>query len=95
VTKAFFDISDVRFVKRITVGSDSPENQKTEEEIRAATDLLNRCLTDFPNGKILAIEKNFSILNIGEHQVVLQYIVRGGSGKLNTYDKWNFCLKAA
>ena len=75
MAKTFFDVTDVRFVKRITVGNDSPENPKTQDEVQAASDLLNRCLVDYPNGKILALEKNFSILNIGEHQVVLQYIV--------------------
>ena len=70
-----FQLSDVRFVKRVVVGSDNPASMKTEADIQAAADLLNRCLTGAPKGVILGIEKSFSILNIGEHQVVLQHMV--------------------
>ncbi|MGD8909953.1 MAG: hypothetical protein PVI92_11470 [Chromatiales bacterium] len=70
-----FDIADVRFIKRIVIGSDNPERMKTEEEINEAVALLNRCLTDLPKGTIIGTEKNFALLNIGEHQVVFQYVV--------------------
>lgn len=70
-----FDLTDVGYVKRVTVGSANPEKLASEEQIQKAADLLNRCLTDTPKGRIIGIEKNFSILNIGEHQVVLQCIV--------------------
>lgn len=67
-----FDLTDVAFVKRVTVGSRDPESLRSEDEINAAVAMLNRCLSDIPKGKILGIEKSFSLLNIGEHQVVLQ-----------------------
>ena len=70
-----FDLSDVRFVKRILVGNDNPEQLHTEADIQQSMDLLNRCLTDTPKGTIVGIEKNFTLLNIGEHQVVLQCMV--------------------
>jgi len=70
-----FQLPDVRFVKRIVVGSDNPEQLKTEADIAMAADLLNRCFSDFPRGRIIATEKSFSLLNIGEHQVVLQHVV--------------------
>lgn len=70
-----FDLTDVTYVKRITVGSDHPNRIKTEEEIQQAADLLNRCLSSTPKGTILGIEKNFTVLNVGEHQVVLQCMV--------------------
>ena len=70
-----FQLSDMRFVKRIVVGSQNPSPLKSEEEIGQAMALLNRCLTDLPKGVIVGREKSFSVLNIGEHQVVLQYTV--------------------
>lgn len=70
-----FQLSDMRFVKRIVVGSQNPSRIKSEEEIEQAMGLLNRCLTDLPKGVIVGLEKSFSLLNIGEHQVVLQYTV--------------------
>lgn len=70
-----FDLTDVGFVQRIVVGSRDPEHLATEPEIQAAADLLNRCLSDTPRGKIIGVEKTFSLLNIGEHQVVLQAMI--------------------
>ena len=70
-----FDISDIRFIKRISVGSSDPGHILSEDEIKEATDLLNRCLAGPPSGKIVGIEKSFKILNIGEHQAVLQWLV--------------------
>jgi hypothetical protein len=70
-----FQLSNVRFIKRIVVGNDSPQNMRTEEEIQAAMALVNRCLSELPRGHIIGIEKNFGLYNLGEHQVVLQYLV--------------------
>jgi hypothetical protein len=69
-----FDLSDVRFVKRIVVGSNNPSQMSTEEQVEAARALLNRCLNESPKGSIVGLEKSFTILQIGEHQVVLQWI---------------------
>ena len=69
-----FDLTDVKFVKRVVVGSDNPNQMQTDEQVRRAEALLNRCLTDSPRGTIVGIEKSFSILQVGEHQVVLQWL---------------------
>lgn len=68
------DISDVGYVKRIVIGSNNPANLQSEEQIAAAMALLNRCLTEAPKGKIISIDKSFSILQVGEHNVVLQWV---------------------
>lgn len=70
-----FDVSEVGYVKRVVVGNQDPERTVDEEAIQKQTDFLNRCLTDSPKGKIIGQEKNFYLLNIGEHQVVMQYVV--------------------
>jgi len=70
-----FDLSEVRYVKRITVGNNNPAQVISEEEVQKAMDLLNKCLAGPPAGTIIGIEKSFKILNIGEHQAVLQWIV--------------------
>ncbi|WP_369926411.1 hypothetical protein [Xanthomonas sp. NCPPB 2632] len=69
-----FDLSDVRFVKRIVVGSNNPSQMSTEDQVEEARALLNRCLSESPKGSIVGLEKSFTILQIGEHQVVLQWI---------------------
>ena len=69
------DLSDVGYVLRLTVGSRDPQNLTPEREIQAAVDLLNRCLAESPRARIIGIEKTFNLLNIGEHQVVLQAMI--------------------
>lgn len=70
-----FDLSCVGFVKRIIVGNNNPEKVTTDIEIEEQLNLLNKCLQEYPKGKIIGIERNFFILNIGEHQVIMQYTV--------------------
>lgn len=70
-----FSMTDVGFVKRVVVGNDNPEAAPDEKKFQEQLDYLNRCLSDSPKGKIVGQEKNFFLLNIGEHQVVMQYIV--------------------
>lgn len=66
---------DMNYVHRLVLGNDNPEAQPDEQKYKKQLKLLNRCLSDTPKGKIIGQEKNFYILNIGEHQVVMQYIV--------------------
>ena len=70
-----FDLSSVGFIKRIVIGSSTPNEIHDENKVKADMDFLNQFLTNFPKGKIIACEKNFNILNIGEHQVVQQWVV--------------------
>lgn len=70
-----FQLTNIRYVKRIVVGNDNPQDVRSEAEVQAQMDLVNRCLTSTPRGYLLNIEKSFGMYNIGEHQVVLQYAV--------------------
>lgn len=70
-----FQLPNIRFIKRIVVGNDNPQNMRPEAEIQAAMELVNKCLSELPRGHIIGIEKNFGLYNIGEHQVILQYLI--------------------
>lgn len=70
-----FQLTNIRHIKRIVVGSDNPQAMRTEAEVSEAMDLVNRCLTATPRGYLLNVEKSFGLYNIGEHQIVLQYAV--------------------
>ncbi len=70
-----FDLTEVGYVHRIVVGSNDPQNITSEEDIKSAVELLNRCLSESPKGRIVGIEKTFHLLSIGEHQVVLQSMI--------------------
>jgi hypothetical protein len=61
-------------VKRIVIGSDNPAHIRTQAEVETATQLLNQCLTGSPKGSIVGVEKSFALVQIGEHQVVLQWL---------------------
>lgn len=69
-----FDISEVAYIKRIVVGSNNPSDLQSDSKIAESMELLNRCLSELPKGKLLGVEKSFSILQIGEHNVVLQWL---------------------
>lgn len=70
-----FQLSNIRFIKRIIVGNDSPQAMKTEAEVQEAMNQVNRCLSATPRGYIINVEKSFGLYNVGEHQIVLQYAV--------------------
>ena len=70
-----FQVSNMRFIKRIVVGNDNPQNMKTEAEVQQSMETVNKCLSGTPRGYLLNIEKSFGLYNIGEHQIVLQYAV--------------------
>lgn len=70
-----FSLADVKYVKRVIVGNDNPESAPDEGKYERQIEFLNRCLSEMPRGRIIGQEKNFYLLNLGEHQVVMQYIV--------------------
>lgn len=70
-----FDMTDISFVKRITIGTSDPAKLRDEGYMEQQTQLLNRCLSEHPKGHIIGQEKNFSIIRLGEQQVVIQSIV--------------------
>ena len=66
-------LSDYRFIVRFVVGNHDAEKLPDEQVIATEMNQVNEALSH--GGKIIAMEKNFYLLNIGEHQVVSQYIV--------------------
>lgn len=70
-----FQVTNIRYIKRIVVGNDNPQHMKTESEVEEAMALVNRCVSATPRGYIMNVEKSFGLYNVGEHQIVLQYAV--------------------
>ena len=62
-----FNLSSIQFIKRVTVGHKDPDVNYDENEIIKAQEYINRCLSESPKGYI--------IINLGEHQVVMQWLV--------------------
>lgn len=70
-----FDLTGVRYIRRIVLGTHDPAAPMGESEISERLELLNRCISEQPRGWIIGMEKNFSVISMGEHQVVLQWLV--------------------
>ena len=69
-----FDLTSVRHVVRIVVGNDNPERVCTRQESEEAMAKLNAALEGPPRGVVVGVEKGFALIQIGEHQVVQQWL---------------------
>lgn len=69
-----YDITDIGHVERIIVGSTQPDAIPTPEENQLKIDKLNAYLQTSPRGRIIGTERSFSLVRIGEHQVVLEAV---------------------
>lgn len=67
-----FSMVDVKFVKRIEIGSLNPNSAMSEEKKNEQMDQLNRCLTEYPKGKIIGKDIGFAVYQVGEHQITMQ-----------------------
>ncbi|UZP68093.1 hypothetical protein N1030_03705 [Desulfovibrio mangrovi] len=67
-----FALSDVRYVRKITVGSTNPNVQTSEQEKEQQLVVLNEFLNGYPKGRIIGKDVNFGVFAVGEHQVVMQ-----------------------
>ena len=68
-----YRLSVCECVARYVGGNANADKLPDEGQIRRQTDELNAAIAR--GGRLVGQEKNFFILNIGEHQVVSQYIV--------------------
>ena len=69
------DISQVQFVKEISVGSVNPNSLLTDEARAGQVSLLNRCLTDYPKGVIIGKDIVIGRYQLGEHELTMQRTV--------------------
>lgn len=70
-----FDLSEVHFIKRIAIGDYEVRGEKAEAEAADNLAILNKCLSEPPYGTVIGMEKRFALLNRGEHQIVVQWLV--------------------
>lgn len=72
---ATLNLGDIGYVHRIIIGSQKPDVMQLEEDAERSLNELNRCLTENPKGRIVGIERSYTVLNVGEHQLVLQTLI--------------------
>jgi hypothetical protein len=66
------EVSDVKYVKEVAVGSVNPNVILSDGAREAQTELLNRCLNDYPKGVIIGKDIAIGRYTIGEHELVMQ-----------------------
>ena len=70
-----FDLTGVGYIKRISLGNLDVQAAAAEPGNEKAMDLLNRCLEDYPKGRIIGREMSFDVLTTKSgHQVVLEKV---------------------
>lgn len=72
--KAKYELSDIHYVKLVTVGSVNPNAPLSEQSKAAQTELLNRCLSDYPKGIIIGRDVTIGRYMIKEHELIMEKI---------------------
>lgn len=67
-------MTDIHYIKLVTVGSINPNNPLSEESRQEQVQLLNRCLTDFPKGIIIGKDISIGRYMIGEHELTMEKV---------------------
>lgn len=72
------DLSTIRYVKRVALGGKDLQVEITEQDREDQMELLNKCLTGIPPGRIIALEITTRVFKLGdlagEHHVSLQML---------------------
>ncbi len=67
-------LENIEYIKAVTVGSINPNLPFSDKERDAQVNILNRCLNDFPKGRIIGHDKTVATYMISEHQFVMEKI---------------------
>lgn len=67
-------LSDIHYIKLVTVGSINPNVPLSEQSREAQAALLNRCLNDFPKGTILGKDISIGRYMLGEHELTMEKV---------------------
>lgn len=65
-------LADITYIKTVTVGSINPNLPFSDKERENQVALLNRCLHDFPRGKIIGQDKTVATYTLAEHQFIME-----------------------
>lgn len=68
------ELSEVHYVKLVTIGSVNPNSPLSEQSRQAQVDLLNRCLNDYPKGVIIGKDVTIGRYMIGEHELSMEKV---------------------
>lgn len=67
-------LTDIRYVKLVTIGSVNPNLPFSEQSRKAQMELLNRCLNDYPRGIIIGKDISVGRYQVGEHELTMERV---------------------
>ncbi len=67
-------LTDIRYVKLVTIGSVNPNVPLSEQSKEEQTALLNKCLNDYPKGIIIGKDIAIGRYMIGEHELTMERV---------------------
>jgi hypothetical protein len=67
-------LSDVSYIKLVPIGSVNPNNPLSDQSKEEQAALLNRCLNDYPKGKIIGKDVTVGQYRIGEHELTMERV---------------------
>lgn len=68
------EFSQIHYVKLVSVGSLNPNAALTLEAKEEQANLLNRCLNDYPRGRIIGKDTGIGRFMIGEHELIMEQV---------------------
>lgn len=67
-------LTDISYIKLVPIGSVNPNQLLSEEGKEAQAALLNKCLTDYPKGRIIGKDITVGRYLFGEHELTMEKI---------------------
>lgn len=67
-------MSDIHYIKLVTIGSVNPNNPLSEQSRAEQAELLNRCLNDYPKGVIIGKDTTIGRYMVGEHELTMEKV---------------------
>lgn len=63
---------EVGFIKVVIVGSVNPNKLLSPEELEKQAEFLNKCLSEYPKGRIIGKNTSIGKYKIGEHELIME-----------------------
>lgn len=63
---------EVGFIKVVIVGSVNPNKLLSPEELEKQVNFLNKCLNEYPKGKIIGKNTSIGKYKIGDHELIME-----------------------
>lgn len=67
-------MEDIKYVKKVTVGSVNPNAPFSSMQHDEQLALLNKCLSEFPRGQIIGKDISIGSFQVGEHQLTTECV---------------------